>query len=204
MGTVGWSGGAWTTQELDAIQTQPSTYETACSRTWRNPQKRLETHRPEAHFRQGGYLTYRWSSSIPNEIAAGNPLQRRSQENQSAHQRESCLTDSNIILLFYILNFICCSNLHVFFFCSKATWMKPQYTKVYNLTLPNGKKVAVKSGTQVIDRFWQHLRKTLNKVSRVPGNAAMTRKIRSAQYTYWFRRQNMWKKAGDMLSSLSR
>ena len=40
----------------------------------------------------------------------------------------------------------------------KYIWVKPHYTKVYKHKLPCGKSVQVKSETQIIDRFWQHLR----------------------------------------------
>ena len=40
----------------------------------------------------------------------------------------------------------------------KVVWVKPNYTKVYNIKLPNKTILKVKSGTQVIDRFWGHLR----------------------------------------------
>ena len=38
----------------------------------------------------------------------------------------------------------------------KTAWQKPHYTKVYNIKLPSGKDLKVKSGTQIIDRFWGH------------------------------------------------
>lgn len=40
----------------------------------------------------------------------------------------------------------------------KQTWVRPHYTKLCTHTLPNGKKTRVKAGTQVIDRFWGHVR----------------------------------------------
>ncbi|CAE7637057.1 unnamed protein product [Symbiodinium sp. CCMP2592] len=67
----------------------------------------------------------------------------------------------------------------------KVHWIKPHYTKVYKVKLPNGNLLSVKSGTQIIDR-----------------NQALTRKIRSAQFTYWFRYGNMWKATGTMLDFL--
>lgn len=38
----------------------------------------------------------------------------------------------------------------------KITWVKPRYTKPWTHTLPEGKKLTVKAGTQIIDRFWGH------------------------------------------------
>ncbi|CAE7429584.1 unnamed protein product [Symbiodinium natans] len=67
----------------------------------------------------------------------------------------------------------------------KAQWFKPHYTKVYTIKLPDRRRLKVKSGTQVIDRSQQ-----------------LVRKIRSAQFTYWNRNSNMWKATGRMIHSL--
>ena len=39
-----------------------------------------------------------------------------------------------------------------------TTWVKPKYTRVVTHKLPSGCKLTVKAGTQIIDRFWSHLR----------------------------------------------
>ena len=44
-----------------------------------------------------------------------------------------------------------------------TTWVKPKYTRVVTHTLPSGEKVTVKAGTQIIDRFWSHLRWALGR-----------------------------------------
>ena len=54
--------------------------------------------------------------------------------------------------------------------------MKPQYTKKSDVKLPDGKKVRVKSGTQLIDRFWNTLRAHLKHTNRVPGSQVLLRK----------------------------
>lgn len=84
----------------------------------------------------------------------------------------------------------------------KVCWLQPQYTKVYTLKLPGGKNLKVKSGTQTIDRFWRHLREELKGVNRKPGNQPMTRKIRSAQWTYWHKGTNLWEATGRMIQTL--
>ncbi|CAE7022566.1 unnamed protein product [Symbiodinium natans] len=66
-----------------------------------------------------------------------------------------------------------------------AVWVRPHFTKNYTITIPGKGKTVVKSGTQVIDRFWGFLRK-----------------IRSAQFEYWHRHQNMWEVTGKMLRFL--
>ena len=57
----------------------------------------------------------------------------------------------------------------------KYIWVKPHYTKVYKHKLPCGKSVQVKSGTQIIDRFWQHLRAYPKYASN--GHTAITKGI---------------------------
>lgn len=84
----------------------------------------------------------------------------------------------------------------------KAHWAKPHYTKVYVHKLPNGKEVKVRAGTQIIDRFWGMLRQTLRNIPRKPGSALLHRKIRSLQWIYWHRGQDLWKATGAMLQSL--
>ena len=76
--------------------------------------------------------------------------------------------------------------------------MKPRYT----LKHPDGGQLSVKSGMQIIDRLWGTLRAHLKHCSRVPENPAMTRKLRSAQFEYWHKGQNMWLARGAMLRCL--
>ena len=68
----------------------------------------------------------------------------------------------------------------------KETWVRPHYTKLCTHTLPGGKTIRVKAGTQVIDRFWGHLRAYLKHAPRLVGSAALRRKIRAAQWTKTF------------------
>ena len=84
----------------------------------------------------------------------------------------------------------------------KPVWVKPHYTKTWKHKLPNGKSVTVKAGTQIIDRFWGHLRAFLKHAPRKVGSIALARKIRAAQWTYWHRTQNFWVATGQMLQDL--
>ena len=84
----------------------------------------------------------------------------------------------------------------------KMVWTKPHFTKVYTHTLPDGKKLKVKSGTQIIDRFWGHLRSYLKYAPRRVGSQALKRKIRAAQWTYWHKNQNAWQSTANMLKEL--
>ena len=84
----------------------------------------------------------------------------------------------------------------------KVVWLNPSYTKVYDLKTSDGAHLKVKSGTQVIDRFWGELRRHLRHVTRLPGNNAMTRKIRSAQWLFWHKNDGLWQATGRMLREL--
>ena len=84
----------------------------------------------------------------------------------------------------------------------KYIWVKPHYTKVYKHKLPCGKSVQVKSGTQIIDRFWQHLRAYLKYASRKVASPVLIRKIRAAQWTYWHKNQDGWTALANMLREL--
>ena len=86
----------------------------------------------------------------------------------------------------------------------KFTWVKPHYTKVYTHKLPCGKTVKVKSGTQIIDRFWGILRQGLKFVSRKPGSCLLERKVRSIQWIYCHKGANIWKATGEMLQFLQK
>ncbi|CAK0830227.1 unnamed protein product, partial [Prorocentrum cordatum] len=66
-----------------------------------------------------------------------------------------------------------------------ARWIKPKYSEVVAHRLPTGEQMYTKSGTQIIDRFWSHLRKHLQSRTHRVGTLAATRRIRSAQWTYW-------------------
>ena len=71
----------------------------------------------------------------------------------------------------------------------KTPWVKPRYTKLWAHTLPGGKKLTVKAGTQIIDRFWGHVRAYLKHATRKVGSSSLARKIRVAQWTYWYGKQ---------------
>jgi hypothetical protein len=79
-------------------------------------------------------------------------------------------------------------------------WIKPKFVKLHTHYLPpNGRKLVVKAGTQIIDRFWSHLRSHLRSGPRRPGSINLRRRVRSAQWTYWYRGQDLWAKTCEML-----
>ena len=84
----------------------------------------------------------------------------------------------------------------------KVVWFKPKYAILVEHKLPDGKVVHAKGGTQVIDRFWQELRKHLGQRSQRVNSKTVTNRVRSAQWHYWNRGKDLWLEAGRMLTSL--
>ena len=88
--------------------------------------------------------------------------------------------------------------------CGKKTqWRSPQYVRVVNHKLPNGKTLKVKAGTQHIDRAWRFLKDRLHVNQNVrAGSKALCARIRSAQYEYWMRGHDLWSKTGELVQHL--
>ena len=80
-----------------------------------------------------------------------------------------------------------------------AKWVNPKYSKIIIHEIENKQKLYVKSGTQIIDRFWSHLRTHLGRMKRTTGSKTLEARIRSAQFTYWYKREDLWMRTGDML-----
>jgi hypothetical protein len=84
-------------------------------------------------------------------------------------------------------------------------WVKPHYSKLRWHMVEDGaqkKKLWVKSGTQIIDRCWQGLRKHLGTLSTGPKSKALTHKVRSFQWEYWNRGEDLWLQTGVMVKYL--
>lgn len=87
----------------------------------------------------------------------------------------------------------------------KYRWVKPKYTRVTCHKLPGGKKLKVKAGTQHIDRAWRFLKDRLPvNQSLLPGSCALRAKIRSAQYEYWHRGDDLWLGTGELVTEALR
>eukprot|EP00438_Fugacium_kawagutii_P027388 Skav208435 [mRNA] locus=scaffold1952:79215:80105:+ [translate_table: standard] len=87
----------------------------------------------------------------------------------------------------------------------KHQWVKPKYTRVTCHKLPGGKKLKVKAGTQHIDRAWRFLKDRLPvNQSLLPGSCALHAKIRSAQYEYWHRGDDLWLGTGELVTEALR
>ena len=83
----------------------------------------------------------------------------------------------------------------------KWVWKLPKYVTMKTHTLPSGKKIKTKAGTQVIDRAWKFLKERVkvNQNSKA-GSVNIRAKIRSAQYEYWRRGKDMWSCTGKLLT----
>ena len=84
----------------------------------------------------------------------------------------------------------------------KARWIKPRFTKVFKHRLPTGRRLTVKGGTQTIDRAWRFLKECLGSRSGRPGSAQLTSRIRSAQWCYWHRDDDLLEETGRLLREL--
>ena len=84
----------------------------------------------------------------------------------------------------------------------KTACVKPHYTRICSHALPDGQTMKVVAGTQIIDRFWQHVRTYSKNVPRKVGSVVLHRKIRAAQWTYLHKSQNLRKATADMLADL--
>lgn len=81
-------------------------------------------------------------------------------------------------------------------------WLKPKFTKVTKHELPNGRALWTKAGTQIIDRFWSSLRSRLKDNSSRVASAALRRRVRSAQWLFWHRGEDLWLQLGQSLKAL--
>lgn len=79
--------------------------------------------------------------------------------------------------------------------------MAPKYVEIKTHKLPGKKKsLRVKSGTQIIDRCWRFLKDRLNINQHAKVGSRMLRvQLRSAQYEYWLRGQDLWTATGSLV-----
>ena len=84
----------------------------------------------------------------------------------------------------------------------KWRWQNPSYVRIVTHKVPGVKKpIKCKAGTQIIDRAWKFLkdRLPLNQNCKV-GSAALRAKLRSAQYEYWHKNDDLWLATGVLCS----
>ena len=83
----------------------------------------------------------------------------------------------------------------------KMVWKPPTFVRLAKHQLPDGRRITVKAGTQVIDRAWRFMKERV-KINQNPktGSNLLVAKIRAAQYEYWQRGKDMWVSTGTFLT----
>ena len=87
----------------------------------------------------------------------------------------------------------------------KKVLIPPRYVELKTHVLPSGKHLKVKSGTQIIDRAWRFIKDRVHRSANAKaGTKLLATKIRSAQYDYWHKDDDMWAKTGEMVQHILR
>ena len=88
---------------------------------------------------------------------------------------------------------------------NKWVWVKPVYVKISTHKLPDGTVIKTKRGTQIIDRAWRFIkdRLRLNQHGKA-SSKQLAAQIRSAQYEYWHRNEDLWVCTGQLLDEYMR
>ncbi|CAE7247381.1 unnamed protein product [Symbiodinium natans] len=87
----------------------------------------------------------------------------------------------------------------------KWMWLKPTYVKISTHKLPDGRKLKVKAGAQIIDRAWRFIKDRLKRNQQVKANSSLlASQIRSAQYEYWRRNDDLRECTGDLVKEYMR
>jgi hypothetical protein len=84
----------------------------------------------------------------------------------------------------------------------KWKWTRPRYTKVFKHKMPGGKILKTKGGTQVIDRVWRVIKDNLKGQNAKVGSQKLRSCIRSSQFEYWHKDEDMWVVTGQMLKDM--
>ena len=79
--------------------------------------------------------------------------------------------------------------------------MRAKYVQFFSHQM-DGNVVYTKGGTQIIDRCWRHIREHVGtRSSSSSGIRLFEARVRSAQWMYWKRGQDLWMETGQMLKS---
>ena len=70
------------------------------------------------------------------------------------------------------------------------------------VSIPDGRVLRAKGGTQIIDRFWETLRAHIGRRTKKVDSMAIRARVRSAQWEYWHGGKDLWLATGEMLESL--
>ena len=83
----------------------------------------------------------------------------------------------------------------------KWIWLRPTFVRVAKHKLPDGNTVTCKAGTQIVDRAWKFIKERLKRNQNAKVSSLMlTALIRSAQYEYWHRKDDLWVCTGDLVA----
>ena len=87
----------------------------------------------------------------------------------------------------------------------KWVWLKPTFVRISKHKLPDGRKISCKAGTQIVDRAWKFIKERLSRNQHVKSSSLMlTAQIRSAQYEYWPRKDDLWVCTGKLVAQYMR
>ncbi|CAK0887243.1 unnamed protein product [Prorocentrum cordatum] len=81
----------------------------------------------------------------------------------------------------------------------KWVWLKPVYSMAVTHKLPDGSKIRVKAGTQIIDRAWRSIKTFIGTRTDLPGSRRLAASVRSAQFEYWNKGKDMWAATADAI-----
>lgn len=87
----------------------------------------------------------------------------------------------------------------------KWVWVKPVYVKMFTHKLKDGTVIKTKGGTQIIDRAWRFIKERLRLNQHGKASSKqLAAQIRSAQYEYWHRNEDLWVCTGQLLEEYMR
>ena len=77
----------------------------------------------------------------------------------------------------------------------------PTFVRISKHKLRDGRKVTCKAGTQIVDRARRLIKERLSKNQNIKSSSLLlTAQIRSAQYEYWYRQDDLWLRTGELVS----
>ena len=82
----------------------------------------------------------------------------------------------------------------------KFRWLNPKHADIVTHQILGAQKtLKVKSGSQISDRVWRFLKdRILMNQHCKAGSSLLRGKLRSVQYEYWFKNQDLWLATGDL------
>ncbi|CAE7420610.1 unnamed protein product [Symbiodinium natans] len=76
----------------------------------------------------------------------------------------------------------------------KYVWKPPTFVRLVKHKLPDGRKITLKAGAQVVDRAWRYIK------DRVKQNQHVKPKFVPPQYEYWHRGKDAWMSTGELFT----